>query len=440
MSEVEGEESKRTIARMTEEHAALVDADSDALMQLKELHSVEVEALHAMISDLKSETVDAEGLRALDGQDRTELMGMVDASKGTIAQMGTEDVEDRSVNMPDGALKMPDGSVKMPNASVTMSDGSFKMPDGRLQHSDGSITTPEVDVSITTSEVDGSITTPEVSDGSTTTPEVDGSITTPEVACYTCLKSSLARASFDMESEMRAVIHVGMSLDTTERRVNEDGAVRIKFAEGWVSEKTANGLLCFQRVDPDVAVSTGDGHVANIAGDADAVDVHGAEAEARQAAISSWAQKAEDVEQLRALEQQHKTEFTRMLDTEAGYRAQVEALQEEVNAERAKAEAAEMADVQGGVAKLQEVLEGMKVHCCMLEMPWLIFSSMSILFLAPRTCPDDEEACCAARAQVVLRLCPTVFKALMLPCVGGGVRGEQTNHSTDDRGTRCKRG
>ena len=112
-----------------------------------------------------------------------------------------------------------------------------------------------------------------------------------------------------------------------------------------------------------------------------------------------WKEKTEDLERLRALEQQHKAEFTRMLDTEAEYRAQVEALQEEVNAERAKAEAAEMADVQGGVAKLQEVLEGMKVHCCMLEMPWLVFSSKLMLFLAPCACPDDEEACSGVHMQ-----------------------------------------
>ena len=92
MLEAECEKSKRTIERMAEEHAALVEEDNDALGQLKELHLVEVEALHAMISDLKTQVVDAEGLRALEELHKAELMGMMDASKRTIAQLGNADV------------------------------------------------------------------------------------------------------------------------------------------------------------------------------------------------------------------------------------------------------------------------------------------------------------------------------------------------------------
>lgn len=75
------------------------------------------------------------------------------------------------------------------------------------------------------------------------------------VAHYTCVKKSQARAGFDMGSEKAAVVTVGTSVDAAERRVNESGVVRIRFAEGWVSERTGAGDLCFQLVSETAPVS-----------------------------------------------------------------------------------------------------------------------------------------------------------------------------------------
>jgi ribonuclease E len=68
------------------------------------------------------------------------------------------------------------------------------------------------------------------------------------VASYTCVKKSQARVAFPMDSDKTAIITVGTRVDAIERQVNENGVVRIKFGQGWVSEKTGAGALCFQLV------------------------------------------------------------------------------------------------------------------------------------------------------------------------------------------------
>lgn len=51
-----------------------------------------------------------------------------------------------------------------------------------------------------------------------------------------------------MGSDKAVVIAVGTSVDVLERRYNDAGTLRLKIAQGWVSEKTGAGVLCFQMV------------------------------------------------------------------------------------------------------------------------------------------------------------------------------------------------
>ncbi len=51
-----------------------------------------------------------------------------------------------------------------------------------------------------------------------------------------------------MDSDKTAIITVGTSVGVMERRVNDSGTLRLKIAQGWVSEKTGAGALCFELV------------------------------------------------------------------------------------------------------------------------------------------------------------------------------------------------
>ena len=60
-----------------------------------------------------------------------------------------------------------------------------------------------------------------------------------------------------MDSDKSAIIAVGTTVDVMERRHNDAGTLRLKIAQGWVSEKTGAGVLCFQMVSETAPVDDG---------------------------------------------------------------------------------------------------------------------------------------------------------------------------------------
>jgi hypothetical protein len=61
------------------------------------------------------------------------------------------------------------------------------------------------------------------------------------VGTFVCVKKAQARVGFALDSEKTAVILRDEQIDGLEVRENGGGANRIRFARGWVSEKTAAG-------------------------------------------------------------------------------------------------------------------------------------------------------------------------------------------------------
>ena len=66
------------------------------------------------------------------------------------------------------------------------------------------------------------------------------------VAQYTCVKKAQIRAGFAIDSDKAGVLAAGTAVQALERVLNEQGVMRVRFAEGWVSERTATGALCLQ--------------------------------------------------------------------------------------------------------------------------------------------------------------------------------------------------
>lgn len=58
-----------------------------------------------------------------------------------------------------------------------------------------------------------------------------------------------------MDSDKTAVITVGTSVDVTERRPNDSGTLRLKITQGWVSEKTGAGALCFHLISEPAPIN-----------------------------------------------------------------------------------------------------------------------------------------------------------------------------------------
>ena len=67
-------------------------------------------------------------------------------------------------------------------------------------------------------------------------------------AQYKVVKKSQARAGFEMDSEKAAVIAVGTVVDALERKLNDKGIVRVRFDQGWISEKTGVGVPCLELI------------------------------------------------------------------------------------------------------------------------------------------------------------------------------------------------
>ena len=78
-----------------------------------------------------------------------------------------------------------------------------------------------------------------------------GTTTTTYVAAeaqYKVVKKSQARAGFEMDSDKAGVIAVGTVVDALERKINDKGIVRVRFNQGWISEKTGAGVPCLELI------------------------------------------------------------------------------------------------------------------------------------------------------------------------------------------------
>jgi hypothetical protein len=73
------------------------------------------------------------------------------------------------------------------------------------------------------------------------------------VGRFRCVKKSQARDGFEMTSEKAVVVEAGGEVDATEVRTNEAGVQRIQFADGWVSEHTLAGDICFELIESTLA-------------------------------------------------------------------------------------------------------------------------------------------------------------------------------------------
>eukprot|EP01050_Picozoa_sp_SAG11_P050469 SAG11_NODE_28140_length_325_cov_0.681416_2_plen_63_part_01 len=60
-------------------------------------------------------------------------------------------------------------------------------------------------------------------------------------ARYEVLKASMIRAGFDMNSPKAGKLSKQARIEVLERRLNEDGVIRVRFAQGWTSEKLKDG-------------------------------------------------------------------------------------------------------------------------------------------------------------------------------------------------------
>lgn len=70
--------------------------------------------------------------------------------------------------------------------------------------------------------------------------------TPPPEATYVCVKKSQMRAGAEMDSPKTGVLAVGTEIDAMERRMLEDGTVRVHFGGGWVSVTTRAGGACLK--------------------------------------------------------------------------------------------------------------------------------------------------------------------------------------------------
>ena len=85
-----------------------------------------------------------------------------------------------------------------------------------------------------------------------------GTTTTTYVAAeaqYKVVKKSQARAGFEMDSDKAGVIAVGTVVDALERKINDKGIVRVRFNQGWISEKTGAGVPCLELISETKPVS-----------------------------------------------------------------------------------------------------------------------------------------------------------------------------------------
>ena len=75
---------------------------------------------------------------------------------------------------------------------------------------------------------------------------------------YKCVKKNQARAGFEMDSDKAAVAAPPMVIEVIESKVNDTGVLRIRFSGGWVSERTASGIVCWEGLSEEDALALDD--------------------------------------------------------------------------------------------------------------------------------------------------------------------------------------
>jgi hypothetical protein len=66
---------------------------------------------------------------------------------------------------------------------------------------------------------------------------------------YVCVKKTVIRSGFDMDSDKAGVLAVGAVIVPQRKQVNENGIARIKFSQGWVSMSTSDGDTIMEASD-----------------------------------------------------------------------------------------------------------------------------------------------------------------------------------------------
>ena len=72
---------------------------------------------------------------------------------------------------------------------------------------------------------------------------------------FRCVKKSQIRNGFEMDSEKAGVMAVGVVFSSLCSKVNEAGALRVQFDEGWLSEVTGAGAVCLELLPDGTSVA-----------------------------------------------------------------------------------------------------------------------------------------------------------------------------------------
>ena len=67
---------------------------------------------------------------------------------------------------------------------------------------------------------------------------------------YRCLRRSVIRAGFDMDSDKAGTLEKGTIVVALDQRANAQGTMRVRFAEGWTSLATGAGIVVLEEVAP----------------------------------------------------------------------------------------------------------------------------------------------------------------------------------------------
>ena len=65
---------------------------------------------------------------------------------------------------------------------------------------------------------------------------------------YRCLRKAIVRAGSELSSTKVGELRKGVVIETLDAQENENGLLRIRYADGWVSEKTARGQVVLEAV------------------------------------------------------------------------------------------------------------------------------------------------------------------------------------------------
>ena len=68
------------------------------------------------------------------------------------------------------------------------------------------------------------------------------------MAEFLVLRKSFVREGFDLNSPKAGVLKKNSRIEVLERRLNADGVIRVRFAEGWLSEILKDGSKVLELV------------------------------------------------------------------------------------------------------------------------------------------------------------------------------------------------